>query len=168
MIIPSLVGFLAGELVTGAKLTAHTKGAFDFLSGKPFCQLTGTLTVPNTTQQTVNWSGVVEDNDSMADTANKRIIIQTPGIYRVSVVVPWFNAGATGTRRQCLIYAGNVGAGAVVVENLSPSSAYAPIHFMSIYKRLNVGMEVHADIWQDSGSSQPTDTSTLTAEWISK
>lgn len=166
MIIPSLAGFVAGETVTGAKLTAHTKGAFDFLVRRPFCSVTGTVLLNDTTLTFINFNNVIEDNDSMADTANGRIKINTPGLYRVQAWIPWNVASTGGTYRQNSLYAGALGAGSVAQVNGPPTSSFPLTHFLTWTKRLIVGDVCRAEGYQNSGGSMSLGTCQLSAEWI--
>lgn len=98
--IPSLAGWTAGERPTAAKLTEHTKTSIDFLVNVPLCQLRHSTvqSIPNGAVYTTLTLGSIDfDNDSMADTANNRIVIQTAGKYLVTASVS-YTSNATGVR----------------------------------------------------------------------
>lgn len=90
--IPSLAGFDAGELVTAAKLTDHTKTAIESaVYYKPFCHIRAAATQQFASNATVQHvlNAVVADTDSMADLATYQIVINTPGRYRVDFGNAW-------------------------------------------------------------------------------
>lgn len=98
--VPNLAGFTVGERVTAAKLTGHTKTAVDFLINPPLCRMRHTVaqSIPTGTGYTAALLGSVEsDNDGMADTANNRMVIQTPGKYLICVRIGYVS-NATGLR----------------------------------------------------------------------
>lgn len=85
MLIPPLPGWAAGERVTAAKLTQHTKTAIEAgVYYKPFCEIQANAaqSLSGTFNKLV-MPTIVEDNDTMSDPANSRIVIKTPGRYRI-------------------------------------------------------------------------------------
>lgn len=172
MSIPSLLGWLAGERVSAAKLTLHTKTAIEAsVYYKPYCKITNTATqlFANNTTQTGNdctMNSVLDDTDGIADLANNRLLIVTPGLYRLHAQVAWA-ANATGVRYGQILVNGAIRSGGNV-----PGVTGSPIRFhMTGEERLNAGDLVTLRMGQNSGASLNSDTGYrgcfLVAEWMS-
>ncbi|MEV6638096.1 hypothetical protein AB0M54_45975 [Actinoplanes sp. NPDC051470] len=177
MPIPVLDGFIAGEKVTAAKLTNHTKTALEqAVLNKPIGMLnagvTGQTVASSGTFSLMNIQNVVFDTDDICDPTNSKLIIRTPGIYRLTAQTCWLppanNAAATGFR----------GAGIRVDINTFPSIvSMLPITSVaarlntSVLHRLNVGSQVWLlGAQTQSGSNLTTATDFggcfLSAEWV--
>ncbi|WP_144121122.1 hypothetical protein [Catellatospora sichuanensis] len=171
MAIPDLAGFSAGEIVTGAKLTEHTKTAFEeSVFYKPICR------IKQSSNQTLGTSGqtftavlnvVMEDTDGMADTANNRIVIKTDGVYRITQNAAWAQH-ATGYRHAETRKNGT----AILATTLPSAGAVSTRASASEFVRLAAGDLLTLIIQHTAGVSITTDVAAsgvaLSAEWISK
>ncbi|MEU8086338.1 hypothetical protein AB0B57_22350 [Micromonospora sp. NPDC049101] len=169
MAIPDLTGFAAGEKVSAAKLNEHTKDAFDkSVFHKPFCMLWdyGVATWASGVWQPVGFDNVYEDTDSMADLSNRRLLVRTPGLYRVSGQVS-YQGYANGSRRLSIVAGSWVAASFWTPAPSDPCKLNA-----SGYARLGYGAPIGLSTLHNSGttlSSYPAEGSNwLAAEWISK
>ena len=93
MELVELVDFIAGERVTAAKLNNNTVRAFSALvTGKPFCHMGNDAAQPiasNATAGAMLLPRIVEDSDAMAEPAANRILIRTPGVWRLTAQMTW-------------------------------------------------------------------------------
>lgn len=175
MIIPSLAGWIAGEKVTAAKLTTHTKTAIEAaVYSKPFCHLYNSAVQNIASQATpfirATFNTVVDDSDGMADLPNNRMVVATAGRYRINAQVT-FAANTTGFRLG-VITAGTGGTPPQRASEVGPPVAVTPTRFQIAWTgRLAVGDIIYLEVAQTSGGLLATDTTLggvfLQAEWIS-
>jgi hypothetical protein len=168
--IPALVPFVAGEKPTAQKLTDQTKTVIEgALLYKPFCRMWNNavqaLATSGSNLQS-NLNAVIEDTDTMSDTANNRIVIKTAGIYRITYSGA-FAVSATGNRM-----AGVSKNGTLISNELSAGVASNAMHINgTITIRCAVNDALTLTLMQSSGASLNTDTGTdgcsLSAEFVS-
>ena len=169
-IIPTLAGFIAGERPTATKLTLHTKTAFEAsVYYKPFCRITNTSTqsFSSTSSQSSTlcvMNSILQDNDSMADLVNGRIVIQTAGFYQLSAQAAWAS-NATGYRMAQI----QVNGGIVAAVNVQAANGISTRLHPLGYERLNAGDAVTLAMAQNSGAVIISDGGYrgcwLAAEW---
>lgn len=170
MSIPALDGFDAGELVTAAKLTQHTKTAIESaIYYKPFCHIRAgsTQLIPNSSTTVHELDNVVADTDSMADSVNYQIVINTPGRYRVDFGNAW-DTNTVGVR-YAFLYTGTSGT-PIAAHGVGANSGFIRTN-ASWVLYCNVGERLELRGNQNSGGSLNARTDYggcfLMAEWIS-
>lgn len=113
-------------------------------------QNTNNQSIPDATATTLTFNSIIYDTDGMADLANNRLTIQTPGLYSLNVFVR-ISVGA-GRRVQSRI---EVNANAVVLSDITSVSGTAG-YFSTIDMFLNKGDNVTGVLYQNSDGSQST------------
>lgn len=169
MAIPTLAGFSTGEKVLATKLTEHTKGAVEAsVYFKPVCRICAAATqniASGTTPVQATLATIVENADTMADTANNRIVIKTAGLFRVSVFAG-FASNATGHRHV----EARKGATAVVGNSVQAANGVPTRVTATDFVRFAVNDLLTLWVSQSSGIALNTDTSvagvSVSAEWI--
>lgn len=168
--IPSLAGFVAGEAVTAAKLTQHTKTAIEAaVYYRPFCHIynSAAQSLPNGGAGASSvFSSVAEDTDSMADIANNRIKIVTPGLYRLTANAN-FASNATGFRASSIHINGTIR-----ISSIHAAASGAVTRILTAGTiRLAANDLVTLVLIQTSGAALNTDNTAggclLQAEWVS-
>lgn len=167
--IPGLAGFAAGEAVTAAKLTQHTKTAIETaVYYKPFCHLYNSATQSLATGgggANSAFNTVVEDSDSMNDVGNGRIKIVTAGLYRL-IGQAAYASNATGFR------CANIGVNGVIKLSALHQAANGAVTRVVAtgVLRLAANDLITMQLLQTSGAALLTDTlgggCLLQAEWV--
>lgn len=171
MTIQTLSGFAAGEKVTAVKLTQHTKTAMEeAVYYKPFCHLYSSApqSFGSGAEVTATLNTIVEDTDTMADTAGNRIAIKSAGLYRLNAQLSFANL-AGGTYRYGAIMV-NASTPKAAATNPAGMGTVVRIH-LTVVTRLTVGDTVILRGAHNVGATLNTDTAYggvyLQAEWIS-
>lgn len=172
MSIPALSGFDAGELVTAAKLTQHTKTAIESaVYYKPLSVMSAATTpsIPHNTYTKVPVTNVDEDSDGMADASGGRLICQTGGLYRITVATSFVLR--SGGSRAVVAYVNGASVPVGLAISATPSGV-SPRLSSSGLVRLSVADTLELFVWQNSGSSlnlysQFSTSALLAAEWVS-
>jgi hypothetical protein len=135
-------GYFNGSVSSGGVTISNKPGCWLTLSGNFTHNSTGNLlSIPFNTAN--------EDNDSMADVANNRLVCRTPGIYLLWLNVLW-GANATGTRLTSI----NVGGAAVVYDTrLAVPATWSTANGCSVVIRLAAGNLVTWQALQASGGN---------------
>jgi hypothetical protein len=171
--IPTFATFGAGEVVTDAKLNTNIKDAGNFFRVRPMCQLSATVT--QSVAHNAYAIGVVNtidvDTDGMADLANNKIIIQTPGVYRVSCGT-FYASNATGTRYATVRDgAGAAGTGLFYAFEAVPGASTGGAGPSATrLVRFTAGTSLRLELYQNSGAALSTATpfylTHFAAEWV--
>jgi len=98
------------------------------------------------------------DTDSMGDTANEQLVVNTDGLYRITAQAT-FAANATG-RRSVYLKAGPSSSLTYFGFAQIPAGTSAVVSVQVVgFKSLSVGDVIRADLNQNSGGSLATDNS---------
>jgi hypothetical protein len=100
--VPTPYDAVSGTKLTATALDAGLKAPLDWLlGGFPRCHVydNSTLSIPDSTDTLLTWSGEQYDNDSMHSTASltSRIVFNTSGLYQVDVHCQLESATYTAT-----------------------------------------------------------------------
>src|SRR5690606_3792096 len=113
-------------------------------------QNTNSQSIPDAEATTLTFNNIIYDTDGMADLANNRLTIQTPGLYSLNVFVR-INVGA-GNRVQSRI---EVNASAVVLSDITSVSGTAG-YFSTTDLFLNEGDNIPAVLYHTTDWPQGT------------
>lgn len=165
--IPTFATWTAGENPTATKLNTNIRDAGNFFRSLPGCRIrqTSAQTPATGTEVTVTFDVTDEDNDTMADLANERIVIKTAGLYLVGGDCIW-TANGTGYRRLLIV------AGGVNVTGDSGMASGGIQHYSSACKRVRLAVNdvVQMSVQQNSGAGLAlvlnAEGPSLWAQWV--
>lgn len=170
MVIPVMITWVTGTIVTAAQFNAQIRDAMNFQYGKPFCNVYNNAGVATTTATyaLIPFDTETEDSDGMHSTVtnSSRIICQTPGLYFINIGASWPANNALINRRiqTRLNAAGNVASGSLIIAIDSGSASTGTLSTGNnnlpqgsfFYRFVNIGD--YAELWafQTSGAGITT------------
>jgi hypothetical protein len=157
-------------------LTQITQGApvSKAPAGKPVAKiiLSGSTSVPSGTggtTQIISWGSAVKDTDGMFDpVTNNRLVVRTPGWYRLYASAMWDSAGTANSERvlQILVNGTSDPENVAASDNAVVAGAGEFWQQCVAHEPLQVGASIYVGVFQDTGSGLQLVKNGLQGTWL--
>lgn len=136
-----------------------------FLYSPPYARLDNSTTqnISAATLEIVEFDTATDDNDSMADLDNNRLVIQTAGLYVVSGMAELIDVSGAGEEYIQLLHS----SGQILASLSVDHNALTTFHTVTAQKFFAVGESVTLQVYLSAGSSAGlTGKTHMAAHWL--